>query len=91
MRECDCPRWVVRCAHIDGKLLTLDDVSLTRIVKALLPNVEGFERYGVIVDRDIPFEQRRRLACFSHERFKEEAAALEAFYAAEAALLGRSN
>ena len=27
-RECDCPPWVLRCAHFDGRFVVLGDVSL---------------------------------------------------------------
>lgn len=88
-RECGCPAWALRCAHHDGLRLTLADCGG--------PPCCGAPAYRYCVA--FSYENAREICPLCHNvPLSEEvldtndfSAALAAFHAAEAKLLGRAE
>lgn len=93
-RECDCPEWVIRCAHFEGRLVLLATNARGRkpcpIRKSTVPNPNR----RVVATASRPYEMcpcgcgvLSLLPDTVLHRSESVADALAAFYAAEEELL----
>ena len=91
-RECDCPEWVIRCAHIDDLVIAVGDAVLFRMQEEFF---HIGKRYALIDPRRAVNTRDAVGYLYTdapglHQTFDSEAEALAAFRAAEAELLGRA-
>lgn len=94
-RECNCPEWVIRCAHFDGRVLVLTGsegvaIHTCRLTKNYFTPFGLYEVAGwkpCYMGVDCPGAVAIPSPTATPEPFWVEADALAAFYAAEEALL----